>query len=70
MMEYLKKDGRKWHIAELELKNIPIVFEYGNDYMATTLENIPSKEGFKPINEFNKQEVMKFYNWAIRKKMS
>ena len=48
MIEYLTEDGRNWHIAELDLKDEPLIFEYGNDWMATVTRNIFSKEGFKP----------------------
>jgi hypothetical protein len=49
MIEYLKKDGRLWHIAELELINEPLVYEFQNDYMATILINKRSKHGFMPL---------------------
>ena len=48
MIEYLKKDGRRWHIAELELKNEPLIFEFGNNYMATIPFDKISTHGFKP----------------------
>lgn len=50
MIDYLKADGRKWHVAELILIQTPIVFEFGNDFMATILIDWVSIEGFKPLN--------------------
>ena len=49
MIKYLKKDGRKWHIAELKLKDEPLIFEFGNSYMTTIQRDFSSKEGFKPL---------------------
>lgn len=49
MIEYLKKDGRRWHIAELELKNELLFFQFNNNYMATILVDKISKDGFKPL---------------------
>ena len=48
MINYLKEDGRKWHIAELNLKDEPLIFEFGNDWMATVSRDILSEQGFKP----------------------
>jgi hypothetical protein len=48
MINYLKEDGRKWHIAELNLKDEPLIFEFGNDWMATVIRDILSEQGFKP----------------------
>ena len=49
MIDYLKKDGRDWHIAELELNNDVLKFEFGNDFMATILHDKISKYGFNPL---------------------
>ena len=48
MLDYLKADGRHWHVAELKLKNEPLIFEFGNDYMATIQNDCLSEQGFKP----------------------
>ena len=48
MIDYLKKDGRRWYVAELKLKNEPLIFEFGNDYMATIQRDCLSERGFKP----------------------
>jgi hypothetical protein len=61
MLDYLKKDGRDWYIAELDLKDNLVKYEYGNDYMVTTLVNIISKKGFKPIN-LNKKIIKENLN--------
>ncbi len=50
MIKYLRADGREWHIAELDLRNENIIFEFGNFYMATVTRDIPSKEGFKHVD--------------------
>lgn len=49
MLQYLKADGRKWHVAELCLRDCPILFDFANDYMATILIDWPSESGFHPI---------------------
>lgn len=48
MIDYLKKDGRRWHVAELKLQNEPLIFEFGNNYMATIQRDCLSEHGFKP----------------------
>jgi hypothetical protein len=48
MIDYLKNDGRRWHVAELKLQNEPLIFEFGNDYMATIQNDCFSEQGFKP----------------------
>lgn len=48
MIEYLKADGRRWYVAELQLDNDPLLFEFGNDWMATILVDKSSYAGFKP----------------------
>ena len=48
MIEYLKKDGRRWHVAELLLENEPLIFEFGNNYMATIQRDYLSQRGFMP----------------------
>lgn len=52
MIEYLKKDGRDWHIAELELNNDPVKLEFNNDWMATILINKKSITGFMALKLF------------------
>lgn len=47
MIEYLKKDGRKWYVAELKLKDEPLLFNFDNEYMATTQRSCSSESGFK-----------------------
>ena len=37
MLEYLKKDGRDWHIAELYLIDAPIRYDFKNKNMVTIL---------------------------------
>jgi hypothetical protein len=49
MIEYLKHDGRQWHIAEILLENEPLIFEFDNDWMATIPFNKLSNTGFKPL---------------------
>lgn len=51
MIKYLKKDGRKCHIAELKLKDEPLIFEFGNNYMATIQRDFSSKELKKIIKK-------------------
>lgn len=48
MINYLKNDGRCWYVAELKLENEPLIFEFGNNYMATIQRNYHSDKGFKP----------------------
>lgn len=50
MIDYLKNDGRRWHVAELDLDRDPIIFNFDNNYMATIDIDKPSKSGFKPLN--------------------
>ena len=47
MIEYLKEDGRRWYVAELILKNEPLIFEFNNNFMATIQRDFPSENGFK-----------------------
>lgn len=49
MLRYLKRDGRRWYVAELVLDFEVIQYGFGNSYMATILSNKSSKEGFKPL---------------------
>ena len=49
MLEYLKRDGRQWHICELNLQECPILFDFENDYVATILIDWVSESGFYPI---------------------
>lgn len=50
MVQYLLEDGRQWHVAELNLCDELLYYEFGNDWMATVLRDIPSKSGFKPVD--------------------
>jgi hypothetical protein len=50
MLVYLKKDGRRWYIAELDVKESEIARDMFDDAMATILVNKKSKKGFKEIN--------------------
>ena len=36
-------------IAELKLKNEPLIFEFGNNYMATIQRDFSSEKGFRPL---------------------
>lgn len=49
MIAYLLEDGRQWHAAELDLTSELLLYEFGNDWMATILRDIPSIGGFNPI---------------------
>ena len=49
MVKYLKNDGRDWYVAEIEVEENELLFEFRNDYMATILVNRTSDEGFVPI---------------------
>lgn len=49
MIDYLRRDGRKWHIAKLRVKRSELVFNMGCEYMASILVARGSREGFKPI---------------------
>jgi len=49
MLEYLKRDGRDWHVTELEVDESEIDFNFKNNYMATILVDKFSKSGFKKI---------------------
>jgi hypothetical protein len=49
MMEYLKKDGREWYVAELEVDETELEFNFKQNYVATILVNRISKTGYKPI---------------------
>jgi len=53
MLDYLNKDGRRWHIAELNLQNEPLLFEFGNSYMATIQRDFLSEKGFEPYIKEN-----------------
>ena len=48
-MEYLKKDGREWYVAELEVDETELEFNFKQNYVATILVNRISKTGYKPI---------------------
>ena len=50
MLDYLKADGRKWHVAELYLESHPIRYDFGNNYMATILEDCESDVGFASLD--------------------
>jgi len=47
MIDYLKQDGRRWYTIKLKFKNEPLLFEFGNDYMATIQRDIISPDRFK-----------------------
>lgn len=47
MVKYLKFDGRRWYAAEVTLENEPLIFEFGNDWMATIPFSKLSETGFK-----------------------
>lgn len=49
MIEYLNSDGRKWHVAELNLKSCPIRYDFGNKYMATIMQDWLCENGFVPL---------------------
>lgn len=49
MVEYLKKDGRNWYAAEINVEKDELLFEFGNGYMATILVNKSSLDGFVPL---------------------
>lgn len=49
MINYLKEDGRNWHIAELNLFNEPLIFKFKNKWMANITKNIHSEKGFKKL---------------------
>lgn len=49
MKEYLINDGRKWHIAELDLREDIIIYEFNCDWMVTIKNGRWSQEGFKPF---------------------
>lgn len=50
MIDYLKRDGRQWFVCECEVNLCFLRFNFGNDWMATILCDMGSKEGFKPLN--------------------
>jgi hypothetical protein len=50
MLEYLIEDGRRWYVAELNLVNCPIRYDFTDKWMVTILKSKDSKEGFKPLN--------------------
>lgn len=49
MLDYLKHDGREWYIAELDLQSVSIRYDFNSTKLATVLDNVVSKEGFKPL---------------------
>ena len=50
MLNYLKEDGRNWHIAELNLYNEPLIFKFKDKWMANVTRNILSNKGFKKLS--------------------
>lgn len=50
MLQYLKNDGREWHIAELNVNESDIIRNPGNGQTATLLRGIYSDHGFKKLN--------------------
>lgn len=51
MVDYLQKDGREWHIAELTVSIEDLWFNFGCDWMATVLIDVDSERGFFPLHE-------------------
>lgn len=49
MLNYLKEDGRNWHIAELNLYNEPLIFKFKDKWMANVTRDILSDKGFKKL---------------------
>ncbi|WP_188134062.1 hypothetical protein [Chitinophaga sp. CF418] len=49
MLEYLRRDGRRWHVARLRVKKAELEYNFDCDYMATIKVDRYSREGFKPI---------------------
>lgn len=49
MIAYLKQDGRRWHVAEIRVKQRELVFNLGCPWMATITVARGSREGFKPL---------------------
>lgn len=49
MIEYLKNNGREWHIAELDCVDTPISFDFDSPHKARILVDWGSKEGFKKL---------------------
>jgi hypothetical protein len=49
MLNYLKEDGRNWHIAELNLYNEPLIFKFKDKWMANVTRDIHSDKGFKKL---------------------
>lgn len=49
MLEYLKKDGRRWYVAELDVDDTEIEL-YANGYMATLLVDKKPSSPFVPTS--------------------
>ena len=49
MLEYLLTTKRRWYICEIEVSPDELLFEFGNDYMATILVDRLSEKGFRPV---------------------
>lgn len=49
MVDYLKATGKRWYVAELDLKNDLLNFKYCVDYMAEILYDKDSDIGFVPL---------------------
>lgn len=50
MIEYLKEDGRTWHICELDLCDNYVDYIFDNTYMVKLLESMSSKLEYFPLN--------------------
>lgn len=48
MLSYFIKDYRRWHVAEIDMEEHELK-KINSDFMATSLVNKISKNGFKPL---------------------
>ena len=48
MVEYLREDGREWHVCEIVVEKQEYILNFGNDYMATILVD---KHATKPFEK-------------------
>ena len=49
MLNYLKRTGKKWHIARLELNNCPVDVGHESPDMITILKPVKAIENFHPV---------------------
>lgn len=49
MLDYLREDGREWHVCEIEVEKQEYVLNFGNDWMATILVDKPAIKHFKKL---------------------